>query len=217
MQHQLATVMVAGRGGLMVLVATSSSDGCCRRHCRGVELLRGVDPQLRRRMRWSMTTWNALHTVGSRVGRVMQWRSAGCAVQCQRLRQLRMRTQDNRLDGKLLRHLLQVAEALQVTAGAEQTGGRVQLEGWQTARTGQRSSGSCARPAPVARRQLGRRVGGRGQRQGQREGQWQRSAQIPRLVVVHAQALLAVVGAVGGAARTMLQLQAARHRRVGAQ
>jgi len=148
---------------------------------------------------------------------MMQWWPAGAPVQGQWLRQLRMRAQDDRLDGELLGHLLQVAEALQVTAGAEQAGGRVQFEGRQTAGSGKRSSVASTRPAPIARRQLGRCVGGRGQRQGQGEGQRQRSAKIPRLIVVHAEALLAVVGPVGGAARAVLQLQAAGHRRVGAQ
>lgn len=162
---------------------------------------------------------HTLHAVGGRVGGMMQW-SAGCPVQGQGLRQLWVGAQDDRLDGELLGHLLQVAEALQVTAGAEQAGGRLQLEGRQAAGRGQRSSGTGSRSttcSTVARWELGRRGRGRGQRQGQREGQRHGAAQVPRLVVVHAEALLAVVGAVGGAARTVLQLQAAGHRRVGAQ
>lgn len=133
MQQQLSTVMVAGRGRLMVMVACHGRwhpAGHCRRHCRRVEFLRRVDAQLGRRMRRR----HALHAVGRRVGRMMQSRPAGSAVQGQGLRQLRMRSQDNRLDGELLRHLLQVGEALQIAPGTEQTGGRVQLERRQAAR-----------------------------------------------------------------------------------
>lgn len=151
------------------------------------------------------------------------WPRASAAIQCQRLRQLWMRPDDNRLYGKLLRHLLQVAKALQVASGIEQAArSRIQLEWWQATGQsrsrcccrGRRSSststgGNCCR-CTISRRQLWQ-----WQRHWWRRGRWQRAAQVTRLVVVHTEALL--VGAVRHAAGAVLQLQAARHRRVGAQ
>lgn len=213
-QQQLGAVMIArcrrGRGRIVAaaadLVCRSSAGGHGRRrgcHRRRVELLRRIDAQLGRRRRRRHHA--ALDTVGGRIGRMMQMRRAGCAaVQRQRLRQLRMRPDDNRLYGELLGHLLQVAKALQVAASIEQAAGRIQLERRQTARRQPASAASsCSSCSCIGRRQL--RRGGRGQG----------AAQVPRLVIVHAEALL--VGAVRHAARTVLQLQAARHRRVRAQ